>query len=129
MTSQTLAAIMSHDLNGYSDENLALKNQFHLTAKKQLRALARALSLTPGRYEIRNNRAGMAVSGEATLHADCIYIQVSQSTMGRGNEILFRSCRGQRDYTGGPNHFAPCSVLDDPEQFAEYLRSCGRFGL
>ncbi|WP_210210531.1 hypothetical protein [Methylocystis hirsuta] len=37
--------------------------------------------------------------------------------------MLIRSCEGRRDYTGGRNHFAPLSLLDDPETLAEYVRA------
>jgi hypothetical protein len=48
--------------------------------------MSTAVSLTPmtshGDYDLRSNEAGLAVSGEITLHADRLYVQVSQSAMG-----------------------------------------------
>jgi hypothetical protein len=41
---------------------------------------------------------------------------------------MFRACDGRKDYTGRANHFAPAGALDNPEDFAQYLRDCGRFG-
>lgn len=126
--SMSLELITGQPLNGYNGTAARYKFEFHKVGKRQLGRLARALNLTADRYEVRSNRGGAAVSGEVTLHADCIYIQISQS-MGQGNEVLFRACDGMQDYTGKQNHFAPASVLDDPESFADYLRDCNRFGL
>ncbi len=83
------------------------KRLFHSRARSQLRRLATALGLRPGSYDLRSNPAGIAVSGEITLHTDRLYVQASQSAMGNGSGILFRTCKGRKDYVGGPNNFAP----------------------
>ena len=44
--------------------------------------------------------AGTAVSGEITLHGDHLYVQVSQSALGSHSGILFRTCKGRKDYVG-----------------------------
>lgn len=84
----------------------AAKRLFYSRARSQLRRLATALGLAPGSYDLRSNPAGIAVSGEITLHTDCLYVQASQSVMGNANGILFRTCKGRKDYVGGPNNFA-----------------------
>ena len=58
-------------------------------------------------------RPGIAVSGEITLHHDRVYVQACQPATGADSGILIRICEGRRDYTGGRNHFAPLSLLDD----------------
>ena len=67
----------------------------------------------PGSCDLRSNRAGIAVSGEITLHHDRIYIHIGQFGLSSGHGILIRTCRGRRDYTGGPNHFMTLTMLDD----------------
>ncbi|WP_196223108.1 hypothetical protein [Roseibium sp. RKSG952] len=89
------------------------KAAFHRNAKKALKALAQEMGLVGSEYDIRSNKGGGAVSGEITLHTDDIYVQVSQPSYGRGNEILIRTCKDRKDYTGGQNHFAAISRLDD----------------
>jgi hypothetical protein len=42
--------------------------------------------------------------------------------------ILIRSCEGRKDYTGGPNHFAPLSLLDDVPQLAHRCRAVIKHG-
>ena len=98
------------------------KRLFHSRARSQLRRLATALGLPPGSYDLRSNPAGIAVSGEITLHTDFLYVQASQSVMGHDNGILFRTCKGRKDYVGGPNNFAALDLLNRPEELARRIR-------
>jgi hypothetical protein len=100
----------------------AAKRLFHSRARSQLRRLARALGMSAGFYDLRSNPAGIAVSGEIILHTDRLYVQASQSTIGNGSGILFRSCKGRKDYVGGPNNFAPLDLLNNPEELAQRIR-------
>lgn len=92
--------------------NPAQKTIFHQCARDRLARLAFLLGLTPGQYDLRTNVAGIAVSGETTLHADRLYVQVSQSA-GMGPVVLFRTCNGRTDYTGDTNNWAEIALLDD----------------
>lgn len=98
------------------------KRAFHVQARRQMTKLAIALGLSPGGYDLRSNKGGIAVSGEVTLHADHLYVQVSQPATGYDTGIMFRSCRGRRDYVGGPNNFASLDLLNDPSELALHLR-------
>jgi len=99
------------------------KRKFHDHAQRQLRKLAAALGLTMGGYDLRSNRAGIAVSGEITLHAEHLYVQVSQPAFGGNTGILFRSCEGRKDYLGGPNSFASLDLLHEPGALARCIRA------
>lgn len=123
----TLAALVTLPISGYTEATAARKEKFHSLARRRLRQVANALGLTSKDYDLRTNKAGPAVSGETTLHTDTLYIQISQGFGGLG-EVMFRACDGRADYCGKSNHFAPAGALDDPQQFAQYLRECGRFG-
>jgi hypothetical protein len=79
------------------------KEKFHAKWKKELKALAKRLGLETGQYAIRSNKAGCAIMGEVTLHADKFYMLVTTDSF---CDVLYRSCNGQRDYTGGPNQYA-----------------------
>jgi len=98
------------------------KRRFHRHARRQLLALAAALGLEPGDYDLRANAAGIAVSGEATIHADRLYVQVSQPATRADTGILFRTCEGRRDYTGGRNNFASLDLLHRPQELADLIR-------
>lgn len=104
----------------------AQKYRFHSTARARLRRLAVDLKLAAGSYDLRSNKAGIAVSGEVTLHHEAVYVQVSQSALGGGMGILIRTCRGRRDYTGGPNNFASLDLLDDISSLAARVRTIAR---
>jgi len=103
--------------------NEAQKRTFHATAQSRLRQLAMIeLQLEPSSFDIRSNKAGIAVSGEITLHHENVYVQVSQPFGGFDSGILIRTCNGRRDYTGGHNHFAPLTLLDDITALAARVR-------
>jgi hypothetical protein len=101
------------DWNTPCDCNPKHKAAFHRAAAKQLKALAHVLGWPADSYDLRSNQGGIAVSGEITLHHEHVYIQLSQPAFGGDTGILIRTCQGRRDYTGGPNHFAPLTLLDD----------------
>jgi len=90
---------------------------------KRLRKLAALLLMHPETFDLRSNKAGVAVSGEITLHGEQIYIQVSQSIGGAAAGILIRQCDGRKDYTGYRNHFAPLNLLDDLPALARRVES------
>jgi hypothetical protein len=102
--------------------NGAAKIAFHTRAKRQLKKLADALSLPPGSFNLLSNKGGIAVSGEITLHADHLYVQASQPATGSDTGILFRTCKGRKDYVGGPNNFASLDLLNEPEELARRIR-------
>jgi hypothetical protein len=98
------------------------KHLFHRHARRRLLELAAALSLAPDEFDLRRNDGGIAVSGEATLHADRLYVQVSQPATRSDTGILFRSCEGRRDYVGGRNNFASLDLLHRPDELAALIR-------
>lgn len=104
--------------------NAQAKRRFHSQGRAKLRALASALALPTGSYDIRSNQGGIAVSGEITLHHERVYVQILQSCLGREYGILIRKCNGRKDYTGGRNHWLPLDRLNYPiEQLAGYVRT------
>lgn len=104
----------------------AQKSRFHSTARARLRRLAVELKLAAGSYDLRSNKAGIAVSGEITLHHEAVYVQVSQSALGGDMGILIRTCRGRRDYMGGANNCASLALLDDIPALAARVRVIAR---
>jgi hypothetical protein len=97
------------------------KHKFHRLARRQLGLLAKALDLPSGSYDLRSNMAGIAVSGEITLHADHVYVQASQPFGGFDSGILIRTCKGRKDYVGGPNNFTSLDLLHDPAKLARMV--------
>ena len=99
------------------------KRRFHTVARTRLRRLAAELGYPPASFDLRSNQGGIAVSGEITLHHERVYVQVCQPATRADTGILIRTCEGRRDYTGGRNHFAPLSVLDDIPALAARVRT------
>jgi hypothetical protein len=115
-------------VNSYTDEGHQRKEKFHRDGKKVLKQLALEIGLPEGTYEIRSNKAGIAVSGEVTLHADHLYVQMYESCIGSGGiEIMYRSCGSQKDYCGDNNNFLKnVRDLNDPARRAAFVAACRR---
>lgn len=118
MNTVKLASILSQEI----DYNESLKKQFHTEAKKVFKVLAKALNLEKGDFDLRSNKGGIGVSGEITLHTDSLYIQVSRGCMGENSSVLYRTCNGFKDYSGGQNNFINAKRLLD-ESFVSKLQS------
>ena len=86
-------------LEGQCGYNHAAKTEFCKLSMKLMRELRETLGMFSA--DVRYNAGGIAVSGEATMHGDVVYVQVSDFRLG----ILYRTCKGQRDYTGGRNNW------------------------
>jgi hypothetical protein len=100
----------------------AARRAFHTAVQRQLRQVAHALGLTRSQYKLRLTDGGSALSGAITLHSDSLYIQASQPS-GRINAgILFRTCHGRDDPTGGENHYASLELLNRPEDLARLIK-------
>lgn len=121
------ASLCAQDINDYTDEGSLRKKKFHADGKKFMRELAQELGISSA-CEIRSNQGGMAVSGEITLHGDSIYIQLCESMVScNGPELLFRACKGRKDYTGGRNNFMPMARLAKfPDEQERFLDQCRR---
>jgi hypothetical protein len=107
-------------IDAYSDAGAARKETFHRTGKAWLRQLAKQLGMAPSTFGIRSNLGGIAVSGEVTLHAETLYVQLSESCLRPGISAMYRSCMGRKDYSGGANHFADLKDLTDPRKMTAF---------
>jgi hypothetical protein len=96
------------------------KEQFLKMARQLAKLTSDSLGLGTGERDIRVNKAGIAVSGEVTLHSDSLYVQFGQSMM--GDTFLCRSCKGRKDYVGGVNHFYKWEDLRDFGRFIDFLK-------
>ena len=103
--------------NGYRE---AIKAEFHRDAAAYLRELATLLGLAAGTYDVRSNKGGVAVLGEVTLHGEHIYLQLGGSIP--MPQLMYRSCKSRKDYSGGPNCWAAYTKLQNMEEFAASLK-------
>ncbi|TIS18384.1 MAG: hypothetical protein E5X07_32470 [Mesorhizobium sp.] len=103
------------------------ERRFHSTARSRLKKLAAELHLPAGSYDLRSNKAGIA--GEITLHHNRVYIQVGQFGLASGHGILIRTSKASQDYTGGPNHLADLTLLDDIPALAALVHAISGVGI
>jgi hypothetical protein len=110
-------------INGYSPDNFEAKEIFHEKGPGLLKALAKEIGLLD--FDVRSNKGGNAVSGEVTLHADEIYLQLFESSVGpKGLRLLYRTCQGRSDCSGGKNNEIFVSQLRDEDQFRNFTSTC-----
>ena len=98
------------------------KRLFHTEGRAALQVLAKALALGAGSFDVRSNKAGPAVSGEVTLHAEMLWVQLSLGPFGPGREICFRRVQGRGDHIGERNHWGSMSELLAPARSPEPTR-------
>jgi hypothetical protein len=123
------ASLLAEDIHSYDDAANDRKTTFHRDGRTFLKHLARALGLPAGSFDLRNNRAGVAVSGEVTLHSDTLYVQLFESGFSRGVTALYRRCQGRRDFCGEMNHFASMQTLAaDPHALAAFVDTLRQLG-
>jgi len=121
------AALLVQDVRAYSQSGSEKKHAVHADGRRFLKELARELQLPIDSFEVRSNPAGIAVSGEVTLHGEHLYVQLSESAVsGAGVSALYRSCNGRHDYTGGANHFVRMQELREPRRMARWLEELRR---
>ena len=114
-----LLAAARRGANGAVGQN---KDEFHRAGKSVLRAVLKDLGVDG---DIRSCSGGPAVLGEVILHADDVYVCLCASAFGpRVPEFYYRSCKGRKDYTGGPNQrYSFEKLAADPTAFVTALRS------
>ena len=113
--------LVGRPITAYDEVGAQRKQTFHRDARRFFRALAAQLGLEKTDYDLRSNEGGMAVSGEVTLHADRLYIQLSKGPFA---DVLYRRCESRKDCCGGANHSVNLSDLKNPNGFQVFLASC-----
>ena len=114
-------ALLAQDTNGYSDQASEAKTAFHAKGQAFLKNLAKELGLKPGEFDVRSNLGGIAVSGEVTLHADHLYVQLGESCTARGIGMLFRGCDSRKDYCGHTNNWLTMAAFVGAEKQPQAL--------
>ena len=106
---------------GSASYNETKKAQFKKDAMALLRKVVKLLGLEKGTYDLRYNPAGIACSGDATLHGEDIYVSFNLDVC---EWVLVRTCKGRKDYTGGPNRQYRFAQLaeEGAEGLAEFIQ-------
>lgn len=101
--------------------NETAKKEFLRLGKQVAVNLAQQLGLDKKDYDVRVNKAGIAVSGEVTLHTDRRYIQLGQFCGANDRGFLVRTCKGRKDYVGGQNYYVKWESLRDMGNVCEFV--------
>lgn len=104
----------------FNAPNEELKKKLHADIRKFLRDVVKSLGLEKGNYNIRTNMAGVGVFGESILHTDWFYVIVSDGFFSQSMAVMFRSCEGQKDYSGGANQWTNMLALSASDDNMEY---------
>jgi hypothetical protein len=81
--------------------NQVNKDKWKRLSRKLMKEVAEALAMPKGSFDLRYSAAGIACSGDTTLHHERVYVQANAD--GICDWILVRTCQGRKDYTGGQN--------------------------
>lgn len=125
---QYVNLVMSTPITGYDDyesglnSSPSLKEEWLKAGRSIAKKLAKELGLAKGEFEVRVNRAGVAVSGDVHLHGSWIYVSLEQGCCSRDFGFMYRSCKGMKDYTGGCNRWAKWDELLDLKTLAEKMK-------
>lgn len=106
------------------------KETLHRSGKRLLKEIADTLQMQPDSYDLRSSKGGDGVMGEVILHSDHLYLMVH---VGQGGElkVLYRTCKGRKDFCGGMNTYIGVSELASTtagERFIEKLKLLNSIG-
>jgi len=102
------ALMILQNMGAFDTYDSGLKKQFHDNAKKVLREIGKRLGLDKSDFDVRSNKAGPASTGEIHFHSDKLYITIGGLDSDR---VMYRSCNGRKDYSGGSNQWTTLSAL------------------
>lgn len=103
--------------------NAPFKEQFKKVGTKAMRELAELLDLRE--IDIHFNPGGIAVSGDLTLmgmwsDGNGIYISMNKDFPNKPwGDVLYRTIKHMKDYTGGSNNYFEFALLQFPEALKE----------
>lgn len=101
------------------------KVAFHKLAKRVCKQIVADIGLPADSVNIRTNLAGDGVGGDTTLHTDHFYLNFSAEKMAP-LEILYRSCKGPKDFSGGCNNWLTYREMEaDYELFLTKIMMVG----
>jgi hypothetical protein len=114
--------MLSEESGSYND---AFKAKFRLVGKKAMKELARLLELRT--FDIQFNPGGIAVSGDLRLMGmwsedNGVYIFLSKDFPNAPyGQILYRTIKHMKDFTGGPNQWLRYETLRDPVRLKKLI--------
>jgi hypothetical protein len=123
-----LASLMTGKERPYYNESF--KERFREIGTKALEELARVIGLKE--YRVSFNPGGIAVSGDLILmgmwsEGNGVYISMNKDFPGKPwGDVLYRSIKHMKDYTGGPNLYFKFELLRKPVLLRETIMKLKR---
>jgi len=107
--------------------NAQRKEEYRRLSMRLLREVRKLLGGSAETIDVRFNPGGIAVCGDATLHSDSVYIQISAGSFD-GLGVLVRAVSSRKDYLGAGNRYCSLERLaqfgaQGLAQFAEQVAS------
>lgn len=102
------ALMILQNLGNFDTYDSAVKNEFHKNAKSVLAEIGKRLGLAKSKFNVRSNKSGQGSTGDITFHSDKLYITIGGMDV---NSVMYRSCDGRKDYTGGSNRWTTLDKL------------------
>lgn len=118
--------LTSSEFNAYSDAGSKLKALMHSKGKTLMREIAKRMDPDFGDFTVRSNSGGIAVSGEVTLHAEHLYVMLSDSSTGQGLQMMYRSCASRKDCVGAQNNWVKLSDFSQEDRQERVLAEMNR---
>ncbi len=112
--------------------NAPFKEQFKRVGKKAMKELADLLDLKE--VDIHFNPAGPAVSGDLTLMGmwapeNGVYVTMNKDFPNAPwGQVLYRSIKHMKDYSGGVNQWLPYEALKSPEVLKQRILTLRKGG-
>ncbi len=112
--------------------NAPFKEQFKRVGKKAMKELADLLELKE--VDIDFNQGGIAVSGDLRLMGmwgpeNGVYVMMNKDFPNMpGGQVLYRSIKHMRDFSGGVNQWLPYEALKSPEELKQRILTLRKGG-
>lgn len=104
--------------------DLSRKVAFHRLGQQYLKCIAELMELPQGTFSVRSCKGGPGVMGEVILHADNLYVCLTTTSFDEDTKrFYYRTCKGQKDYTGGRNTWMSWSALEDPYEVSKRFKA------
>jgi hypothetical protein len=118
--------LIATDFHKNPESTAATKKAFHAAGKVFLRSLAKEIG-NAATAKVSSCLGGPAVLGEPTLHSEKLYIMLTKGFGEDDIQVLYRTCRGHQDSTGGANRYVSMSDLAaSGKRLAQFIDECKR---
>jgi len=96
-------------------------NVLHRDASRFLRRIASDLHLSDADVTLRLHKDSAKVAGSISLHSDSLCVLVANAKHRPGISIVYRSCRGRDDHSGGSDNFVSLAQIASDAGYRNFI--------